>query len=159
MERPLDKRNVLTLVPERAKQGVVLVTDVEGPLFLGDFIAEAMSNWLKPEFGFIDASPSYGSIMYQETWAWFTQKTLLNRRTLDSNKRPKSLSNSQEGTDTIFTMPLLLAEGATYTDLLQLTLKSKATPGSRDFVKTIESHCVIVIGLTTAPHDPFRVLV
>lgn len=162
----LEQRSVwkATSFPERERSSIVLGSDIEGPWFKGDFIAEAMAINLHPRNGGIDASPSYGQIIYQESWDLFTGETLASRRPLgrrrlnsgDLKMDPLSFSRSQEGTDTIFTLPFLLAEGANYDQLKQLTLESKQTPGSKLLVDTLENQGVFVLGITTAPQEPYR---
>lgn len=151
----------LTSFPERPNSGLVLCTDVEGPLYLGDFIADAMENMLKPQNGRIKTYPSYGQIIYQQSWELFTAETIGNRRSLTLNdQRRTSHSLSQEGTDTIFTLPLLIAEGASYSYLENLALNSsKQTPGSGELIKRLDKEGIFMAGITTAPQEPYRTIV
>ncbi len=161
----------LTSFPERAKTHMVLATDVEGPLFLGDFIDEAMDKMVKPaeagdskddalnamvrQVEAIDVAPSYGKILYAQTWQWFNDATKKQR-----GINPYSNSSiSQEGEDTLFTIPLFLACGVTQSHLDNMTLRSKPTPGSYELVKALEAQGILVVGITTAPQDPIRKLV
>lgn len=157
----LRTRNVLDLtrIEEAEKSSVVVTTDVEGPLFLGDFIAEAMDEYLLPQDRAIQASPGYGSLIYSEGWNWFTEETSPTRRRNGFRTWDRSrLSLSQEGTDTIFTLPMLIAAGASYQDLERLTLQSKETPGARSLVDNLRKNGISVIGITTAPVEPYRIL-
>jgi predicted HAD superfamily phosphohydrolase len=133
---------------------MVLATDVEGPLFLGDFIDEAMSEMVKPD-GAIDVVPKYGKILYAQTWQWFNDTTK-ERRGINPYSRS---SVSQEGEDTLFTLPIFLACGVTQSYLDNMTLRSQPTPGSYELVKALEAQGVLVVGVTTAPQDSYRKLV
>lgn len=144
----------LTRFPEIEKASLVVCTDVEGPLYLGDFINDAMAQRVKPENG-IDASPSYGETIYAKTWDWFTQTTATSRGISDY----KNSSVSQEGEDTLFTMPLLLAMGVTEKYLDAIALKSKPTPGSWELINELNPRNVFFVGATTAPQGPIRKLV
>ncbi|MEO4026686.1 hypothetical protein ABH313_01325 [Chromobacterium vaccinii] len=108
--------------------GWLLASDVEGPLFLGDFIAEALSACLAPAAGGIDAAPSYGQILYAEGYAAFSADTEASRRPEGAGRRETrpegGYTLAQEGTDTIFALPLLLAAGADYACLERLALGS-----------------------------------
>lgn len=147
----------LTRIEEAEKSNVVVTTDVEGPLFLGDFIAEAMGEYLMPEGNAIKAIPSYGHLIYEEGWNWFTRDTASTRRGNGYQTQDRgSYSLSQEGTDTIFTLPMLLAAGASYEDLERLTLQSKETPGARVLIDSLRNDGISVIGITTAPVEPYR---
>lgn len=156
-----DRTTSLKYLPELRKQSIIVGSDIEGPWYIGDFIADAMKNMLRPKNG-IDASPSYGQIIYQQSWEAFTEDTIDKRRPPDIG-RPKvdySYSLSQEGTDTIFTLPLLLAAGADYSYLEDLTVStSKQTPGSKELLKSLDKEGIFVIGITTAPQEPYRALV
>ncbi len=157
----LQTKNIfeLTRTEETEKSSVVVTTDIEGPIFLGDFIAEAMEEYLVPQGVVIQANPSYGSLIYSEGWNWFTRETEPTRRGNGFKPNDRSqFSLSQEGTDTIFTLPMLIAAGATYQDLERLTLQSKETPGARVLVDRLRREDVIVIGITTAPVEPYRAL-
>lgn len=136
-------------ISELPRSSVVVCSDIEGPWFLGDFIDEAMTQSLKPENGYIEASPSYGQIIYRETWEWFTQVT----------SPRETISPAQEGTDTIFPMILFLAEGVDYQYLEDLTLKSKQTPGSQNLVVRLQKEGINVFGITTAPQRSYQALV
>jgi len=157
------KRNTLRLtsIPELPRSSIVLCSDIEGPWFIGDFVDVAMSEKCKPKNGAIEAIPTYGHLIYQEIWRYFTETTKLYRRNSESQKPrdPNLISLSQEGTDTIFTLPLLLASGATYDYLEKLTLVSQCTPGSKEMVKALQDQGVIIFGITTAPQEPYRTLV
>jgi len=145
--------------PERIKSSIVLGSDIEGPWFKGDFIAEAMTKYLKPQNRGREANPSYGQIIYTESLNQFTEDTFHLRRPLaidTTRKTPLMYSRGQEGTDTIFTLPFLLAEGASYYDLMQLTLGSTQTPGSKELVDKLEARGIFVVGITTAPQQPYR---
>lgn len=147
----------LTRIEEAEKSNVVVTTDVEGPLFLGDFIADAMNEYLLPQQQTIHATPGYGKLIYVEGWEWFTGETAPTRRGNGFITEDRSrLSLSQEGTDTIFTLPMLLAAGASYQDLERLTLQSKETPGARVLVDSLRNEGISVIGITTAPVEPYR---
>lgn len=144
----------LTSFPEREKTHMVLATDVEGPLYLGDFIDEAMCDMVKP-YGANDIHPAYGKIIYAQTWQWFNGVTK-NKRGID----PYNISSvSQEGEDTLFTLPIFLACGVTQAYLDDMTFRSQPTPGSFELVKALEAQGVLVVGITTAPQEPYRKLV
>lgn len=144
----------LTTFPEREKTHTVLATDVEGPLYLGDFIDEAMTEMVKPHDA-INIHPAYGKIIYAQTWQWFNDTTKKNR-----GINPYNISSiSQEGEDTLFTLPLFLACGVTQSYLEDMTLRSQPTHGSYELVKALEAQGVLVVGITTAPQEPYRKLV
>ena len=153
------KRNTFSLTQsaELPRKNYVLATDIEGPLFLGDFIAEAMDARLGPK-NRTENSPRYGQIMYQETWDWFTQETVPSRRGNGHVPRD-AMSTSQEGTDTIFTLPLLLAENSNMAYLEELTLNSQTTPGADILIKELSRDGINTFGITTAPQEPYRKLV
>lgn len=149
----------LTFLPELSRSSLVLCSDVEGPWFLGDFIDQAMSEKCKPPNGKSNTSLNYGHIIYEEMWSYLNQTTSHLRRT-DKNQLPRStLSLSQEGTDTIFTLPLLLATGTSYEYLKSLTFRSKPTQGAQALIAHLQSEGVAVFGITTAPQEPYRALV
>jgi len=136
-------------ISELPRSNIVSCFDVEGPWFLGDFIDEAMTKSLRPQNGYVEASPSYGQIIYHDTWEWFTQVT----------SPRETISLAQEGTDTIFPMILFLAEGVGYQYLEDLTLRSKPTPGSQNLVARLQREEVNAFGITTAPQRPYQALV
>lgn len=155
------KRTILglTSVPELPRSSLVSCSDVEGPWFLGDFIDQAMSEKCRPPNGKSNTSPNYGHIIYEEMWSYLNQTTGHLRRT-ENNQLPRSaLSLSQEGTDTIFTLPLLLATGASYEYLKNLTFRSKPTQGAQVLISHLQSEGIAVFGITTAPQEPYRALV
>ncbi|UTH72891.1 hypothetical protein [Chromobacterium sp. IIBBL 290-4] len=140
-------------------EGWLLASDVEGPLFLGDFIAEALSSKLKPEGGGEDATPSYGQILYREAYHAFSGDTLGLRRPagLREGAAPEGgYTLAQEGTDTIFALPLLLAAGADYAYLEGLALRSAATPGAEEMARGLARMGWTLAGITTAPQQPYR---
>ncbi|RKP52540.1 hypothetical protein [Trinickia fusca] len=142
--------------------GWLLASDVEGPLFLGDFIAEALSACLKPSGGVVEAVPSYGQILYGEGYAAFSADT-------DALRRPEGArcgrtspeggyTLAQEGTDTIFALPLLLAAGADYSYLERLALRSPETPGAAEMARRLDEMGWQRVGITTAPQQPYRLV-
>lgn len=114
----------LSALPGRRAAAGILASDVEGPLFLGDFIAEALSARVRPRHYAVDATPSYGHILYQENYAAFSEATAGLRRPQCRN------GCAQEGTDTIFALPMLLACGADagYLDLLAAAARRRRGP-------------------------------
>src|SRR3989344_1657751 len=146
----------LTTFPEQEKTRLVICTDVEGPLFTGDFIAEAMSEKVKPSANATEAFPTYGDLIYEITWKWFNRVTLENRKRPGLNSAISSIS--QEGEDTLFTMPILLACSVDEYYLEQMTLASKQTPGSQELVHKLQLSGALVVGITTAPQEPYRKL-
>ncbi|MBI2622636.1 MAG: hypothetical protein HYY87_00205 [Candidatus Levybacteria bacterium] len=156
------ERNFLTVTnfKERPKANIFLGSDVEGPFYLGDAITEAMAALLKPKNDVIEATPSYGQIIYESGWEWLHTDTSGKRRGIVFDGRSRSsYSLSQEGTDTVFAIPLLLAEGGDYAYVRKLTHASKSTPGSESLVRTLEGQGVFIVGITTAPQEPYRSLV
>ncbi|OHX20611.1 hypothetical protein [Chromobacterium sphagni] len=152
----------LTALPELRGAAGVLGSDVEGPLFLGDFIAEALSARVRPRHGAIEAVPSYGQILYQEGYAAFTETTIGLRRPLRRvGGGPPGCRYTwvQEGTDTILALPMLLASGVDYAYLDGLARGSAATPGAAELVRELERRGMPVVGITTAPQQPYRNLV
>ncbi|AXE36624.1 hypothetical protein DK843_21405 [Chromobacterium phragmitis] len=145
---------------ECRKGGWLLASDVEGPLFLGDFIAEALSSALKPEDGGTDALPSYGQILYGEGYAAFSADTTPLRRPEGGRGPPPAggYTLAQEGTDTIFALPLLLAAGVDYGGLETLALNSSATPGAPAMAESLREMDWQLAGITTAPERPYRTL-
>ncbi|MEN2428646.1 hypothetical protein [Chromobacterium vaccinii] len=140
--------------------GWLLASDVEGPLFLGDFIAEALSACLAPAAGGIDAAPSYGQILYAEGYAAFSADTEASRRPEGAGRRETrpegGYTLAQEGTDTIFALPLLLAAGADYACLERLALGSRETPGAAEMARRLDEMGWQRAGITTAPQQPYR---
>ena len=140
---------VIPTLPELQRSNVVGCFDIEGPWYLGDLIDEAMARSLVPKNGYLEASPSYGQIIYHETWEWFSQATTPR----------ETISPAQEGTYTIFPMILFLAQGVGYQHLEELTLKSKQTTGSQELVARLQKEGINVFGITTAPQQPYQALV
>ncbi|WP_158300856.1 hypothetical protein [Chromobacterium sp. ATCC 53434] len=139
--------------------GWLLASDVEGPLFLGDFIAEALSTCLKPATGATDAVPSYGQILYGEGYAAFRADTRPLMRPDGGAASPPPAGGytlAQEGSDTIFALPLLLAAGADYRYLEQLALRSAETPGAAAMAEQLAAMGWQLAGITTAPQQPYR---
>ncbi|POZ61609.1 hypothetical protein [Chromobacterium alticapitis] len=140
-------------------EGWLLASDVEGPLFLGDFIAEALTARLKPEAGAVDATPSYGQILYGEGYHAFAEDIARQRR--PSGRRigmppAGGYTLAQEGTDTIFALPMLLAAGVDYAYLAEMALRSAATPGAEGMALGLEKMGWRMAGITTAPQQPYR---
>ncbi|WP_434628674.1 hypothetical protein [Chromobacterium sp. CV08] len=137
--------------------GWLLASDIEGPLFLGDFIAEALSACLKPAVGATDAVPSYGQILYAEGYAAFSADTGPLRRPGGGAPPPEGgYTLAQEGSDTIFALPLLLAAGADYRYLERLALRSPPTPGAPEMAEQLAAMGWQLAGITTAPQQPYR---
>ncbi|QEL54750.1 hypothetical protein [Chromobacterium paludis] len=139
--------------------GWLLACDIEGPLFLGDFIAEALTARLKPEAGAADATPSYGQILYGEGYRAFSEDIARQRRPQGHRVGPPPAAGytlAQEGTDTIFALPMLLAAGVDYAYLEALALRSGATPGAQGMALGLERMGWRLAGITTAPQQPYR---
>ncbi len=143
----------LSALPGRRAAAGILASDVEGPLFLGDFIAEALSARVRPRHYAVDATPSYGHILYQEGYAAFSEATAGLRRPHCRN------GCAQEGTDTIFALPMLLACGADAGYLDLLARRSAPTPGAARMLAELDRMGMMAVGITTAPQQPYRNLV
>ncbi|MEX2028665.1 MAG: hypothetical protein WD988_04175 [Candidatus Curtissbacteria bacterium] len=154
----LRSRNMANLIPALGDKPseVVLGTDIEGPAALGDTIDEAMVEKTKPTNDRLLPDPiPYGHIIYEQTWQWFSNVTVPDRRPQASHRR-EQLSLAQEGTDTIFTLPLLLAQGVDYKYLEDLTMQSKRTPGATEFFEDLCQGGTFTVGITTAPGRPYE---
>ncbi|MBX9265616.1 hypothetical protein [Chromobacterium violaceum] len=141
-------------------RGWLLASDVEGPMFLGDFIAEALAACLKPAEGAVDATPSYGQIIYAEGYAAFSADNGALRRPEGKRggKTPPAggYTLAQEGSDTIFALPLLLAAGVDHLYLERLALRSQQTPGAAEMARRLDEMGWQRAGITTAPQQPYR---
>lgn len=144
----------LTSAPDDKPSRFILGTDIEGPAALGDTIDMAMVERVQPKTGSIQAEPMYGHIIYEQGWQWFTGLTMPKRRPEVLHRQQLSLS--QEGTDTIFTLPLLLAQGVNYRYLEDLTMKSRRTPGATELLDDLWQYGVLAFGITTAPGRPYE---
>jgi predicted HAD superfamily phosphohydrolase len=130
--------------PEILGYKFVVVTDLEGPLLLGDTALKSMSTYVRPE----QANPQidYGAVLFGETYNWFME-----------NFYNKNLG--QEGSDIVLTLPALLAMGVTDNNLLREARTSRRTPGSKEYIDFLRSRGALVIGVTTAWSAPHREIV
>lgn len=157
---PLKERSLLRLTyfPEREiyTPRLVIATDFEGPLVLHDAAARVMSRKVRPENA-TDSSLDYGNIIYNATYDWYTQRTLLRRRT-DDNKRPfgeKPLF-AQEGTDISFAMAPLLAMGTNQAFINKIAMQYRMTPGAKELIKYLKRENSLVVAVTTAWEEPHK---
>jgi len=133
--------------PETERYNIVVATDLEGPLLLGDTSLKAMSTYVRPEHG--NPKIDYGSILFGETYNWFMEKFYNN----------VSGQLGQEGSDIVLALPSLLAIGVTNNNLLELARTSRKTPGSKEYINFLKSQGALVVGITTAWEKPHREIV
>lgn len=124
--------------------GLVLATDFEGPLVLGDTAAEIMNKAVQPEG---NTFPGYGKILYDQTYTWYTNTRWKNRYPLEI---------AQEGTDINFTLAILLACGIDQNYINQVALETRFTPGAKSFLDYLRDKNSLVIAVTTAWDEPCR---
>lgn len=130
--------------PEILGYKFVVVTDLEGPLLLGDTALKAMSVYVRPEQA--NDRVDYGSILFGETYNWFME-----------NFYSKGLG--QEGSDIVLALPALLALDVTDDNLTQQARTSRITPGAKEYLNFLRSQDALVIGVTTAWAAPHREIV
>lgn len=153
---PSLQRNLLgiTSFKEREKNSpLVVVTDFEGPLVLGDTAAEVMSRRVKPGFaGDID----YGNILYNETYDWYTNHTLGKRN--GSAKHDIRLSRSQEGTDITFAIAPLIATGVNMDFINGVAMEYRKTPGAEALLYFLKKNDATIVAVTTAWQEPHELI-
>jgi len=137
---------------------LIVATDMEGPLVIGDTALELMSDYVRPENA-DENSPDYGAIIFGATYDWYTQKTLGQRKTnasmldgkLDiSDNAVADFPFSQEGTDIALALALLLAKGVTKNDIKKAAQNAKLTPGASEWIEYVKENNGLIVGITTA---------
>jgi predicted HAD superfamily phosphohydrolase len=126
--------------PEIERYSSVVVTDLEGPLLLGDTALKVMSTYVRPEQG--NPRIDYGAVLYEETYNWFMENFYNNKV-------------GQEGADIVLPLPLLLSLGVTDENLLEQARTSRRAPGAKEYLDFLKSQGALVVGVTTAwaaPH-------
>ena len=146
----LKQRNIFSVIssPEIRRSSLVVATDMEGPQILGDTVAEVMSKKIL-----------HGGIIYRATYDWYTETTSSRRRTRE-NRYPNGLPplSAQEGTDIIFTLPLLIAAGTDENYIQETAMKYGRTPGSEKFLEYLKNEGALVVGVTTSLEEPNKAI-
>jgi predicted HAD superfamily phosphohydrolase len=153
-------RNIWSLPARHMLKGkrFLLASDVEGPMVLGDVIMEALVEKMRPDGSPTGIRPSYGHIIYTESYKAFSDFTGESLRKCPTAGFSRNCARPQEGTDTILALPLLLACGVDEAYLQQLASKSTPTPGAGSMVRELERMGGAVIGITTAPENVYKAL-
>ena len=146
----------LPTLPEIPRNGLVVLSDIEGPFTLGDIVNRAMSEKVRPDHS-DDIRSSYGEIIYHQTYACFNQENVSLRRSFDNSIPSTSSTLAQEAVDTIFALPLLVAQGVDSQYLDNLALQSRETPGAKKLLDKFRKAGIPVIAITSAPQEPYRV--
>ncbi|OGD93737.1 hypothetical protein A2697_02810 [Candidatus Curtissbacteria bacterium RIFCSPHIGHO2_01_FULL_41_44] len=154
--KELFPRLELSTLPEIARNGLAVASDIEGPFKLGDIVNRAMSEKVRPDHS-DDILPSHGEIIYHQTYACFNHRNVSLRRTSDSSIPSTSATLAQEAVDTIFALPLLVAQDVDPQYLNDLALQSKETPGAKKLLDKFRETGIPVIAITSAPQEPYRV--
>lgn len=149
--KQLAERNIFNLIhaPENLHYRMVVATDMEGPLVLGDTIAKVMSLKLYPHGEHIFES------MYDAYNGWTE-----SRRRSPENKRPGGQAPlwAQEGTDVAFMLPLFLATNTNEGFINRIAMEYRRTPGSEALIKYYKENGALVIGVTTSYENPNKLI-
>ncbi len=137
--------------PEKLKPGnLVVVTDVEGPLILGDTYLSVMAKYINPEY---DSEAGHGLELFEETYHWFLRSQFRN-------------GFGQDGSDIVCHVGPMLLYGVTDEMILEEARKSRPAPGAKeyiDFLKSLktkgDAREAVVVGITTAWDAPHRSIV
>lgn len=122
----------LTTFPGVNNPKIILATDFEGPLVLGDPLTEVMKGKVKA-----------GDLFWDGYLCFTTLK--------DTGK----YDLGREGDDTIFTLPWMLAKGINHQDLLKAAGQSKITPGAPQLIEFVNENG-IGVGITSAPESMYQ---
>ncbi len=132
------------------QSNLVIITDVEGPLVLGDTYADLMAESVKPnprEFRGLDyrSEINYGVELFEATYQWFTKY-----------RYNKGLG--QDGSDIVLHLPTLLFFGQKDQDVIQQARRSRKSPGSEKLLDFLRSEKrAVIVGVTTAWHRPHQI--
>lgn len=109
---------------------LVLLTDLEGPILVGDTAMEVMKNFVPK-----------GGELYDATYKWYT------KHFYDPNS---NLDLGQEAGDIIMALPTLLANEVTGEQILGIARESKQINGSQTVINSVKKCNGLILGVTSA---------
>lgn len=123
----------LTSFPKKSGAPLIIVTDYEGPIELGDPVDLLMKK-INPR-------------LYMAIYNCFT----IDR--LNGRFDPKL---AQEAHDTIFTLPFFAALGLRNESLIEAADISRMTPGAKETIQFLRSENALVVAVTSAPELMYK---